>query len=552
MRLKTILLCVSILVLLYALSLIEVAESKRSGGSRSKGRSSSSGSSFWNRKKTNSAPGNSPGVKPEVKPGPSSVLSPAPKPAVQPKPAAQPQQNAQQPKPSAPVQEQGIKKEQAGVQQNSPDQQRPIGWNANSQNPPHGQHNAQAPPPYNQAGHQPQGPPAYGQNPPAYGQQSPNGYGQAPPAYNPHGYPQQGHSPNGYGQAPPAYNAHGYPQQGHYPQGGPPGYSPYGNGQPSFGGPPGYNQGYMGNAYGGYNQQKSGGMFGGMFGGNRGGYGGYGGMGGYGGYGMKKSGGFFGRHAFRNILGGMVLWYVVSGLFRRPYKVYNYYNQPETTEHIQLPANILTLCDTNSTNICVPGSTAICTTNSTILCVTTMQAAVPCPEQNQALCVNSTIPCVDKDDPLCQNATAGSTTANINLPCFANVTVDVNLIDYSNSNGTAKGGGQDYSYCVTTMAIPGPEELDCSEDETNSTSTTTLKPGCVKPNIDVVPTPLPPFNATISPFGNENGTKIFMNENGTYAYDKGIIPIENGTIIENGAAILNDTIPAVPESAPAA
>lgn len=252
---------------------------------------------------------------------------------------------------------------------------------------------------------------------------------------------------------------------------------------------------------------------------------------------MKKSGGFFGKHAFRNILGGMVLWYVVSGLFRRPYKVYNYYNQPETTEQIQLPANVLTLCDDNSTNICVPGSTAICTTNSTILCVTTMTAAQPCPEQNQALCVNTTIPCIDKNDPLCQNATTGANSTNLNLPCFANVTADVNLLDYANSGG-AKPAGQDYSYCVTTMAVPGPEEPNCPETaDANPDNSTTPNPACVKPKTEQVPVPPP-----ISPMYNGTNTGDVVNQNQEKsAVTIGIVPpvetLVNGSLpVTSGAA----------------
>lgn len=454
------------LVLLVFLVIFASIDCKRSGGrGRGKGKS---GTSFWNRR--NNQSGSNQGAS-------------YPKQEYAPKPASAPK----------PVQESVVKQTNVGQQQSA--QQRPIGWN-----PP------QNPPPYSSINSKN----SYPQNPPPYsGINTKNSYPQqAPPPYSRNAYPQQ---------APPPYssvdhNRNVYSQQSHYPgaypntgsnnyygTGSSYNYGSAGYPQQSYN-PPGYHQPPMGgynSGPGGYGnapmmannqyQQQGGGMFGGMFGGNNhhGGYGGYGGMGGYGGYGMKKSGGFFGQHAFRNILAGMVIWHVVSGLTRRPYHVYNYYNQPEEKE-ISLPSNILTLCNENATNLCAPGTTAICTTNNTIMCVTTVSALTPCPEQ-KAMCVNSTIECLD-NDPLCQNNTKGQNFTTVPLPCFANLTVDVNLMNFDpNTNGT-NGNGQNYTYCVTTYAVPGPESDPCLPSNTNGTNSQNIPPGCGN-GTNINPTP---------------------------------------------------------------
>lgn len=82
-----------------------------------------------------------------------------------------------------------------------------------------------------------------------------------------------------------------------------------------------------------------------------------------------------------------------------------------------------------------------------------MTNASPCGEGG-ALCVNTTVPCVDKNDPMCQNVTQQQEVP-VNLPCFTNLTVDVNLL-----NETGLGDGN-HKYCVTTMAIAGPEYKTC-------------------------------------------------------------------------------------------
>lgn len=81
----------------------------------------------------------------------------------------------------------------------------------------------------------------------------------------------------------------------------------------------------------------------------------------------------------------------------------------------------------------------------------------PCGE-NGTLCVNTTVPCVDKTDPMCQNATKEKEEVSVNLPCFTNLTVDANLL---NESGPV---GENHKYCVTTMAVAGPEYKKCPQD----------------------------------------------------------------------------------------
>ncbi|XP_050498932.1 uncharacterized protein LOC114331857 isoform X2 [Diabrotica virgifera virgifera] len=237
----------------------------------------------------------------------------------------------------------------------------------------------------------------------------------------------------------------------------------------------GWGNGYSNPGYSGYGGMQRGGFMGGGYGGGMGGYGmgmgmgmGMGGMGGYGGYGMQRKSGFFsGGSTFGNILTGMAIYHVTSSLVKgifgvgqkRPYNVYNYYNQPpEAREEIKLPSNLLTMCEGNLTTVCT-GATAICTTNNTVLCVVTMSQAAPCADE-KAMCINTTIPCADKSDPLCQNTTQQQTETTVNLPCYTNLSVDINLL---NEPGAAKTG-DDYQYCVTTMAVAGPEYSKCSDE----------------------------------------------------------------------------------------
>lgn len=88
-----------------------------------------------------------------------------------------------------------------------------------------------------------------------------------------------------------------------------------------------------------------------------------------------------------------------------------------------------------------------------------MSQAQPCAEEN-ALCINTTIPCLDPENPICQNITETKKETPVNLPCFTNLTVDVNLL-----NETGNGQNKDYKYCVTTMAVAGPEYQNCNDTD---------------------------------------------------------------------------------------
>ncbi|KAJ8928042.1 hypothetical protein NQ314_019454 [Rhamnusium bicolor] len=115
------------------------------------------------------------------------------------------------------------------------------------------------------------------------------------------------------------------------------------------------------------------------------------------------------------------------------------------------------------------GTTAICTTNNTVLCVTTMSQAAPCAEE-KTLCINTTIPCLDPENPLCQNITNQQKETIVNVPCFTNLTVDINLL-----NETGNAQNKDFKYCVTTMALAGPEYKICSESEKENDFRNVLK-----------------------------------------------------------------------------
>lgn len=366
-------------------------------------------------------------------------------------------------KPSAPVQEQNVK-QQAPVQSSENANQRPIGWNvgnnpsqATGANQQHGASLPQQPPAYQtHATSNQQAPSGYQQGPPGYHQSAP-GYHQGPPGYQqgPPGY-QQG--PPGYHQGPPGY--HQNPSYGGQPPyGGPPPYSPPGYHQP------GYPQGYGG--YGGY---------GGGFGGYGHGFGGYGnsfanpfayGMGNY----RKSSGGFFGKHAFRNVLAGLLIWNLVRGFTSTPYHIYSFdHRPPDLPQNIPLPANAIILCDDNATSICAPNTYALCTSNNTIMCVASVVGTAPCGGNGSVPCVSSTVPCLNETDPACANSTSGTNTTTISIPCLANVTVTgkIDIPDSAKDNSTSYSATiqlfnnstalnqKEAVFCVTTLALPEP------------------------------------------------------------------------------------------------
>lgn len=431
-------------------------------------------------------------------------------------------EHAPPPKPSAPVSE-TVAKQNVASQQSAPSQspgnQRPIGWNVdqNKETPVNGKDvgwnvgsagagqahvpHQQQQPGFGQANQQQaafgqasyphqQQQPGLGQQQPAIGQAS---YPQQQPGFGqPHqqaSYPHQQQQP-GFGQQP-----HIPHQQASYPQ------QQY---QPGFGQQyPHYQQQYPHYQQPGYGY------------GSPGGYGGYGGFGGFGGntwspfgggasgfgmnnYYQKSSGGFFGKHAFRNILAGLLVWNLVRGFTSTPYHVYHYYHRPDNIpENIPVAANTIVLCDDNSTSICTPNTVALCTSNNTIMCVVTFSATAPCGINTTTACVNSTIPCSSPDDPLCANKTTQENATTISIPCLANVTVfgkvsipedgvtPNNVTTYNATvqlfNNASVSDGKSV-FCVTTMALPDPSlannatgaaEEVCGKEGGNSTE------GCV-------------------------------------------------------------------------
>lgn len=394
------------------------------------------------------------------------------------KPSAPPAESV---KPGAPVSE-TVNKQSVGAQNSaSPGNQRPIGWNVDGNkdggvvgnkdvgwnvggqqshgalpNAAAGQAAIASHTPHQQAPHQQASYPNQNQQP---------GYPNAAPGaqHIPHqqaSYPNQNQQ-SGLGQQYPQQPGFGQQQPG------------YGVGQPGYGSAqhphypqqyPHYQQpGYGQAGYPGYPQQPGG--FGHGFGGNTwspfgGGSGGY-----FGGYGMnnyphKSSGGFFGKHTFRNILAGLLVWNLVRGFTSTPYHVYHYYHRPDNIpENIPLPANTIVLCDDNSTSICTPNTIPLCTKNNTIFCVATISATSPCGDNTTTPCVNSTIPCATPDDPLCANKTTENNATTISIPCLANVTLlgKIDLPQNSTTyNASIQLNGGERVFCLTTMALPDP------------------------------------------------------------------------------------------------
>ncbi|KAF5278454.1 hypothetical protein FQA39_LY05943 [Lamprigera yunnana] len=318
--------------------------------------------------------------------------------------------------------------------------QRPIGWDVKSTGPLN------------------QNPSSVGHSNPTYvsGQQNyPSHIGgqQSYPSHigNPPSYPT--HAGTNYGAGQSYHPQQQLPGYQHNPNvGGMPASNPYHNNMNNMGySPHGYGNNY-GAGYGG-------GMIGSGFGGNR--YGGYGGYGGYGigGYGKQYGGGFgkgFGHNAYRNAFFGLLVWNLVSGFTRRPYYVYNYYNNPEKVpKEIPLPINAIVLCPENATSLCAPNTAALCTSNSTILCVTLARETVPCDNNSTLKCVDSKVTCSDGNEEDCKGVAHKNETSTVKVPCITEAYVmgkgsGISMPFNSSSDTT--------NLCVTTLAMPQPEE----------------------------------------------------------------------------------------------
>lgn len=497
-----------LVVVVCAVLLQQCVECKRSGG-RSRGSSSRGSTGLWgNNNKKKSESGNGAAAKPATNADLVALSYPKQTgslPAAKPKPSAPKLETQKVQKPVSNIAPANQNKPAVGSAPASnaqSNQQRPIGWDVPKQ-PGQGQlqtksvatnqqsaggppayaaqpgHVQGAPPPYSAGSYGQGAPPAY--NPGSYGQHYPQG---APPAY----------TPNGYHQAPPpAYSAGGY---GGYGQ---PAHGSYGHAAPNYG--QGYNphQPYSGVHPGQYNQMGGmqhgggGGMFGGspFGGGYKSGYGGYG-MGGYGGYGgmmgpKRSFGSGFASTAFTSIATGLLVWSLMRGGRSQHYNVYNHYNNPEAVpQELTLPANIITLCSENVTLLCAPNTVPLCTANETILCAVTASATVPCVDNVGASCVDTSLPCTEncdgeKEDP------------PLALPCIANATVSgqVNLGNSDMSMSLFKQTPQntDTVLCVTTMAMPSPEEDKAAEAAMQATASPQI------PLIPNAPNP-PPIDST--------------------------------------------------------
>lgn len=168
---------------------------------------------------------------------------------------------------------------------------------------------------------------------------------------------------------------------------------------------------------------------------------------------------------YRSVLNGNSKWFLETDGFRRNYTIYNYDWPMETNGEINMPVTVLTKCGDNAMKICAPGTTPTCTTFNEIMCMVSLVDVEGCAEKNST-CIKSNISCSDSStDRLCQNKTEGADTAMIELPCFANVTINApipkfNLAEY---NGTlpdltsSTSYTYHFNYCVVTLALPGSD-----------------------------------------------------------------------------------------------
>lgn len=361
------------------------------------------------------------------------------------------------------------------------------------------------PPPYN-----PQHAPIYNGQPPPY-----NGYPQSHSGYpQTNGYPQQHH---GYGP-PQNMNGHPYNGNGQFYNGMQP--PPTYNGMQGYGPPPPYS-GY------GHNPGGKGGLLSNLFGGNKyggshGSYGGYGTVSGnrYGNYNLIKPRGFgfgFGK-VLRNVAAGFLIWHVVSSLTRTPYRVYNYYNNPEAVpQEINLPANLITLCEENVTSLCAENTTPLCTTNNTVLCVALMPATTTCGgDDSSQPCVTSTVSCKgNTDDPDCKGDEGKNIT--LILPCISNATLQGNLVNVTINvkNGDVIDGTV---FCVTTMAQPAPEEqFNCGNVTESNPSNCTNEENVNLPSLNETQFNIPYEKNNNTDFFYVNNTQVDINLNTTTA-----------------------------------
>lgn len=160
---------------------------------------------------------------------------------------------------------------------------------------------------------------------------------------------------------------------------------------------------------------------------------------------------------------------------KRPYTVYNFQHPTEASAgEIVMPLPVLAPCIENATNLCAPGLFPVCTTFAEVMCLEVVSSAQYC-EELETACFKSTIPCT-QDDVFCQNATSSSEeqeTSNksdviLDLPCFANITINTNLpnFDIHNFNGTIPQGSATsfmyhYHFCLVTLALPDSETEVC-------------------------------------------------------------------------------------------
>lgn len=160
------------------------------------------------------------------------------------------------------------------------------------------------------------------------------------------------------------------------------------------------------------------------------------------------------------------------------YNIHNFQHPPHDTPpkggEIVMPLPVLIPCIETAKKLCAPGLLPICTNFGEILCLEVLASVEYC-EEFDTTCFKSTVPCLE-NDPLCQNKTEeemkteenGQSVVTLNLPCFANITINTNLpnFDIHEFNGTIPEGMNTsfmyhYHYCLTTLGLPGKETDAC-------------------------------------------------------------------------------------------
>nr|CAH7734041.1 unnamed protein product [Callosobruchus chinensis] len=156
----------------------------------------------------------------------------------------------------------------------------------------------------------------------------------------------------------------------------------------------------------------------------------------------------------------MYAWNLTVSAMVYPYTVFNYDRPtmaPGGGSDIVMPLDVVVPCVENATKLCAPPLVAICTAYKEVMCLESLAETKFC-ERFNTTCIGSTLPCADnlQDSPWCSNKTEdevfekdGKKHVAIQIPCFANITVNSNLPSFEihEFNGTLpEGQNTSYTY----------------------------------------------------------------------------------------------------------